>query len=386
MAVSQVAGREHSDPGIEQRTREWLERLAAEERLGPLRWDLQKRQVLRRPPLHHLVERIAVPLEGEQGVVCLVRKHVNLADWASALIGDTMLREATWYAAHAQRSITPLLEHPGLEVLWQGKGRACLLLRDVRPNLLRWQAAGEAGIAQALQALATLHGNSSQGDRRASVSWLPCYERFFVTTFAQHRAASTGELAQIPGGQALLSGAPDFGSGVTVWLQALSPRVREQVESFWCDPSVIFERLNSVPHTVIHGDPGPQHFGLRTDRHVQKVVLIDWEFVARGPAPLDLVHLVYFRRFDRIPKRAYRDRAFERYLGFWPDRNQYKPARENWEMALDLSTVLWILAYGQRHGQLLSRIPAAERQQHPAWFALQDEARLFGEACVRWLT
>ncbi len=385
MAVSRAAVRQPPNPDIERRTRQWVEHLAAEARLGPVRWELQQRRVLRRPPLHHLVERISVPLEDVQGAVCLVRKHVDISDWASALIGDTLLREAAWYATHSQQSITTLLEHPCLEVLWQGKDRACLLLRDVRTDLVRWQAAGEAGMAQALRALATLHASFSQDDRRAALSWLPQYERFFITTFAQHRAAAIGGLDRIPGGQALLSGAPDFGMGVTAWLQALPSSVREKVQRLWCEPRVIFERLSSIPHTVIHGDPGPQHFGLRYERRGPKVVLIDWEFVARGPALLDLVHVLFFRQFDSIPARACFDRALERYLAFSLDRSQCGRAREDWKMAFDLSAMLWVLAYGQRHGQVLCRVAPARRQQHPAWSALQDEARLFEEAYIRWL-
>ncbi len=370
-------------PGLEGSTRQWLERLAGEARAGPLRWGMQQRTLLRRPPLHHWVERIQVPVGDSDQAISLIRKKLSHTDWASALLGDTLLREAEWYASKVQDVLPLSLQLPCVQVL-HGEEQACLLLQDVRPNLAQWRAAGERGVVEALRALAALHAALAQDHCQQRMPWLPTYERFFSTTFVQHRAAADGKLASMPTGRALLAGAPAFEKGVVMWLRSLPPRAREQVHRLWVDPTPVFERLRAIPHTVIHGDPGPQHFGLRATHDGNCIVLIDWEFVALGPPTVDLVHLVLFREFGRIPGRMYRSWAYQRYLDFWPAPAPMLP-NDKWQMALDLSTVLWVLAYGQRHGQVLCQVPSARQPQHPAWRALREEASLLEEACKRWL-
>ncbi len=370
---------------IDRWTRYWIKRLAEAAGGGQLRWEQLCRQPIAQPPLHHLVERIEVPLAGQQRTVRLVRKELKLSDWASSLLQETILREAKWYAADLSALLPVSLELPALEVVWQEEHHAIVLLRDVREDLERWQKARERGMDRALETLARLHNALSGEDVRARLCWLPRYERFFVTAFAQHLAASTGELAAVAGGEELLKGAPDFGAGIEIWLRCLPPRIRTLVTGLWRDPSPILERLRSLPHSVIHGDPGPQHFGLSTCGEEERIVLIDWEFVAWGPPIIDLVHLVLFRQFDRVPSRGYCRSACERYFDSVPDGTWQLPRGESRRMAWELGTALWVLAYGQRHGQALCQVPVGQRPQHPSWVALQQEATLLEEACGQWL-
>jgi hypothetical protein len=238
----------------------------------------------------------------------------------------------------------------------------------------------------ALRTLADFHVTFWGQHCQQGLEWLPSYEWFFTTAFAQHLSASRGQLNDVPGGRALLASVPHFERGVTAWLEALPPQIQRQVTSLWQDPAALLQRLAEVPWTVIHGDLGPQHIGLQSAGATERIVCIDWEFVARGPPTVDLVHLVLFQQFDRIPGREYREWAFRSYFDSLPLTVSAANPERDWQMALELTAVLWVLAYGQRHGQALAQVPAAQRQRHPAWLALGEEARLLNEAYTRWLT
>lgn len=240
-------------------------------------------------------------------------------------------------------------------------------------------------MARALEALAQLHASMANGEVRRQLPWLPGYEHFFTTAFDQHLAAVQGQLSSMPSGRQLLAAEPRFANGVRTWLEALPLALQQRVASLWKDPSPILERLRCLPGTAIHGDPGPQHFGLSSLHDRDRLVLIDWEFVAWGPPSLDANHLVMFRTFDHIPSDDYRRWAYEHYERSLAEEGLFWTDDHSRRMAWDLAASLWVLAYGQRHGQVLQRVLMNERPGHPSWRALQREATLLAEALDRWL-
>lgn len=373
-------------PELDLRTRQHIERLSLAGGLNGLRWDDRRRLVIVGPPTRHLVERISVPVDGHTTSVAVVRKHLDVSDWATSLTGDTHLVEACWGESTLRQQVPASIELPYLDVVWRTSEHACLLMRDVEPELRRARASGEAGFSHKIAALASLHAAfASPPPPTADHAWLPSYERFFRTAIAQHRLAAMGQLAESPGAGKLLASAPHFEEEVGVWLAALPASARARAEVLLEDPTPVFERLRDTPMTLLHGDPGPQHFGLRQTQAGHRTTLIDWEFVAWGPPATDLVHLVLFRHFEHIPASAVRAQAFQSYRDALPGGHVSRFDHRGWQMSLDLSSVLWVLAYGQRHGQVLRRVDETSRPHHPAWAAAQAEAGLLEDACQRWL-
>jgi hypothetical protein len=191
--------------------------------------------------------------------------------------------------------------------------QAWLAMTDISTELSaypRLALSGEQVISRAkaiLARLARFHALWEQPDRQAELQasrWLR-HPQEYLWDLAPTYARALGRPPAK--GAPLGASAPPVWDGLAadlgVFLEALPADQRRLWEDLLIDRQVLVEALQPYPRTLLHHDLDDRNIGLRwshsgedqpSARQPSELVLIDWEWMATGPAALDVARIVQF--------------------------------------------------------------------------------------------
>jgi hypothetical protein len=248
-------------------------------------------------------------------------------------------------------------------------------MADVSAELAAYPRLGLAGdraIGRARQILARLarfHAHWERPDRQAQLRAYPWLGRPEMSLWDSARAyalalgrAPARRLPPAAGGPPPWEGlSADLGA----FLDARPADERERWEELLIDRQALVDALAPFPPTLLHGDLDDRNIGLRWPRgaatepsaldgpDAPELVLIDWEWMAVGPAALDVAKVVQLLPAviapgAPIPEAVWTDALADEYFG------RYRAAGGRWSEAAG-----WRRAYGLAsvaHG--LAQLPA----------------------------
>jgi hypothetical protein len=155
---------------------------------------------------------------------------------------------------------------------------------------------------QVLDGLARLHAWSERPEQRArlrSCPWLVPAERF-LRAEAPAYAAALGRAGRPagPNGRAVTD---ELRTDLRAFLDWLPAGDRRLWERLLCDREPLVAAFRSFPDTLLHGDTDDRNIGLRPAsidpalsggaEGAGEVVLIDWEWIGKGPPALDFARV-----------------------------------------------------------------------------------------------
>jgi hypothetical protein len=189
---------------------------------------------------------------------------------------------------------------------------AWLVMEDVSTELSAYQRmslSGEEAIRYTRSILARLaffHARWEEAERQRELeacAWLPHPESYLWDMASTYAAAlGRASLVKTP----LYTSAPPVWEGLSADLEAfLEARPRDERrlwEEFMIDRQPLVEALAGYPQTLLHNDLDDRNIGLRwsgglpqmdaEERDKADLLLIDWEWLALGPAALDVANLI----------------------------------------------------------------------------------------------
>jgi hypothetical protein len=155
---------------------------------------------------------------------------------------------------------------------------------------------------QVLDGLARLHAWSERPEQAArlrSCPWLVPAERF-LRAEAPTYAAALGK-AGPPAGRGGRAVTDELRADVRAFLDWLPAGDRRFWERLLCDREPLVAAFRSFPDTLLHGDTDDRNIGLRQApadpaspggvEGGREVVLIDWEWIGKGPPALDFARV-----------------------------------------------------------------------------------------------
>jgi hypothetical protein len=186
---------------------------------------------------------------------------------------------------------------------------AWLAMADVSMELLAYPRMGldgdeVIGRAQAILAqLAHFHAMWEQPERQAELhahTWLRRPEIYLwdqAPTYAHALGRST--VAQVPPGASAPPAWDGLADDLSTFLDSRSANDRRLWANLLIDRRALVEGLALYPQTLLHNDLDDRNIGLRWPSgavgaalDMPNLVLIDWEWIAVGPAALDAANIV----------------------------------------------------------------------------------------------
>jgi hypothetical protein len=216
---------------------------------------------------------------------------------------------------------------------------AWLAMADVSTELAaysRLRLSGEHVISRAqtiLAQLAQFHAVWEQPERQAELQACPWLWRpeMYLWDMAPTYALALGR-SPVPHVPPAAGGQPvwdELSADLEAFLEARPADERRLWEHLMIDRHALVEALTSYPQTLLHNDLDDRNIGLRWsggDAVMESpaldpsdVVLIDWEWIARGPAAIDVAKIVQFLPIMiapgvPIPKTVWTDECADDYF------------------------------------------------------------------------
>jgi hypothetical protein len=147
-----------------------------------------------------------------------------------------------------------------------------------------------------LSALARFHAFWEQPNRQTflgGMDWLLPLENYLWRN-AAICAAILGKDVVRGFGQSIPIGA-EQDPNLPAFLEWLAPSARALFEELLVDRSRLVDQYKGLPGTLLHGDLDDRNIGLsRSPLGESELVLIDWEWMGRGPAALDVAKVLSY--------------------------------------------------------------------------------------------
>jgi hypothetical protein len=286
---------------------------------------------------------LATPSRGSDTAAWIV-KHWKIGGVRDSTLGIAQPREVlAWELGWLRPAALP----DGIVVPFVGAWRspdnaeAWLAMADVSTELssyLRMGLSGDQAIGRAkyiLARLAQFHAMWEQPERQAELQahvWLRRPETYLwdlAPTYA--RALGRPPVAQVPPGATAPPVWDDLSADMEAFLEARPAKERGLWESLLVDRQALVDGLAAYPQTLLHRDLDDRNIGLRWSGGAAvgsaageqpDLILIDWEWIALGPAAIDVATIVQFlpvmiRPGSPVPKAIWSDEFadfyFERY-------------------------------------------------------------------------
>jgi hypothetical protein len=234
---------------------------------------------------------------------------------------------------------------------------AWLAMVDVSTELSIYTRLGLSGEqvishAQAILArLAYFHALWEQPERQAELQACPWLARpeSFLWEMAPTYAHALGRPPS-PHTPPSVSGPPvwdELSNDLNAFLQARPPDERRLWEQFMVDRHALVEGLAAYPQTLLHNDLDDRNIGLRwADSATESpdLVLIDWEWIARGPAVIDVAKLVLMLPImiapgGPIPQAVWTDELADEYFDHYRAAGGRCVDKAAWRRAYGLALV-----------------------------------------------
>jgi hypothetical protein len=210
---------------------------------------------------------------------------------------------------------------------------AWIVMSDVSPELSAYSRMGLSGdeamthTRAMLRRLARFHALWERPERQAELEacpWLPGPERFLWQGAAAYARALRRPVAT-PATRATNEPQPseELAANLDAFLGGRPPAERRLWEELLVDRGALMEGLASYRHTLLHNDLDDRNLGLRwPDGGAPDLVLIDWEWIGRGPAALDAANLVQrlpviVRPGSAVPAAAWSDALADEYFAYY---------------------------------------------------------------------
>jgi hypothetical protein len=258
-----------------------------------------------------------------------VLKRDSLArDWIARVTGDVPdLREAR--LVEAAPALPDPIRLPHLGVARDGDDVA-LLMPDLTGILIPWEQPIDVGtLDRVLDALAALHRDPWHRQLETGFPWTDRARRLLLLT----RGAATAYDAEgLPFGARFLAGWDAFD-------RLARPPTRDLVRGLSDDPAPLFQALDRLPSSGLHGDLKLGNVGLAPDGGVP---VIDWQMTMVAPVAVELGWFLV-ANVSGLPLPP--DEVLERYrvaAGL--------PDDETWSAQGDLAIVVGLLLRGWRKG------------------------------------
>lgn len=237
-----------------------------------------------------------------------ILKHWQAGGQRDRTLGITQSREVL---AWEQGWLRPAALPPGLIVPWLGVWRspdqqeAWLAMLDVSTELAAYPRIGLSAqqaisrTAAILTQLARFHAYWEAPQRQATLtthSWLRRPESYLwdmAATYAQ--ALGRAPHAAVPSNASTPSVWDGLSPDLDAFLSARAANERRLWEQLLTDRQPLVEGLAAYPRTLLHNDLDDRNIGLRWSGGAAtqaELVLIDWEWLALGPAALDVANLI----------------------------------------------------------------------------------------------
>jgi Ecdysteroid kinase-like family len=202
-------------------------------------------------------ERLVV--DGEE----LVLKHQDPRDdWLLRATGDAGLSYVRLWESGVLDRLPPVIDHAVVAAAHDGT-EGLVLLRDVSPALLDTGTRFSSELhARLLDHMATLH--ASMWGWHDDIGLTPLRRRYLMFSPAVAQAeAGRGSVADVP--EVMAQGWPLVGQH--------APRLAEVVLPLLDDPTPLVSALQTVPHTLVHGDWKAANLGCHPDPDGRTVLL-----------------------------------------------------------------------------------------------------------------
>jgi hypothetical protein len=283
---------------------------------------------------------LAAPSMGPDTATWIV-KHWTAGGVRDGALGITQPREVlAWERGWLRPAALP----DGMVVPFVGAWRspdnaeAWLAMADVSTELSAYprmalpddQVIGRA--KHILARLAHFHAMWEQDERQAELQahpWLGCPETYLwdlAPTYA--RALGRSPVAQAPSGASAPPVWDDLSADLEAFLEARPADERRLWESLLVDRQALVDGLAPYPQTLLHHDLDDRNIGLRwlggaaagsAALDTPDLVLIDWEWMALGPAAIDVATIVQFlpimiRPGSPVPEAIWSDEFADYYF------------------------------------------------------------------------
>lgn len=156
-----------------------------------------------------------------------------------------------------------------------------------------------ARVRQILSRLARFHvwgEQLAEEEALEQYDWLPSHESYLWRgTNAYKKVLARKPDTQI--GESELT-STTFVDNLYTFLATLAAQDREHWEELLCNRQPLVDGLADVPSTILHNDLDDRNIGLHHSAWGEsgeyELVLIDWEWMATGPAALDVAKVLHF--------------------------------------------------------------------------------------------
>ncbi len=150
-------------------------------------------------------------------------------------------------------------------------------------------------VKEVLSGLAQFHACWEQPERKLfldGMDWLLPFENFLWRNSANYAACLDKDLLGEKYGQVVTSGVEER-LNVQAFLKWLEPSERSIMENLLVDRSRLTECFAGIPWTLLHGDLDDRNIGLSwSSTGESKLSLIDWEWMGRCPAAMDVAKVL----------------------------------------------------------------------------------------------
>ncbi len=313
----------------------------------------------------------------------LVLRQLPKQDIATIATGDVMHRELQAVRSGLLRDLHCGLYVPYIEALERpDHDQRWVWMEDVTEDVKRLGAV-DALSNERLEAIlsdaAGFHAINWARQDRLSYPWL--------LTLQGQTASFLGTLRE------LLFGAREY-SEVTKWRLANRPWLKDGLASFWPsleaktrvyleglvrDPQPFFDRWDSLPHTIVHGDFDQRNMGVHIGPEGEMTTVIDWELISHGHSSMDVSLLLAYNK----PKNA--NELLDHYLDSLGRSMKQKVDRAEWRVGYDLATINHFLTRGIVFGLMAKHgMPNIPEEMRPQFVArAQSDADKITEICQR---
>jgi hypothetical protein len=162
-----------------------------------------------------------------------------------------------------------------------------------------------------------------------------------------------------------------YRANVQAFLDWLPPADRKLWEELMVDLRSLVTAFQSLPRTLLHGDPAERNIGLRwlqadggTSQKTEcsaELVLIDWEWPCIGPAALDIGIVLTLLPWScdwsqPCPDFCWSEELPNYYLEPYGSAGGIRLDAETWRRSYDLARVAWAVALVPGSGSHIIRV------------------------------
>ncbi len=230
----------------------------------------------------NLIERLSLKQNDKEIGALILKQNETQTSWFAKSTHDDLGREVRFAQSELWEHLPESIDSPILAtVLWPDNASA-ILMRDEGSAIFSASKCYEIAendtelLRFIVNALADMHATFWNSPLLEQVPWFTSTADSLLYLTLPHLTAAGTDAESIEYGAAAMR------MWNRIW-GMLNPETAQIIQHTIANPEKLLADIESLPHTLIHGDIWLANLGIRGE----KLLILDWALVAKGPALYD---------------------------------------------------------------------------------------------------